>query len=239
MECKKRRCACDQHTYREVIETLQSLTDATENIATRGEAGIVLASITTFPFLCYLRLWGKILPEVNHAQKFLQSKGLGLDQAVITIRALYHFLDENREPLLNDSLNEATLLCEEMEIPMVRHVRRKRRMDGEEARDVGLSLQGEIRREIIEVIDRLKNEIDKRFLQLNIVNKRFGFLRLDILMNPEREFFINEKIDALMDVYNDFDGEDLKKEIERCRYLIRSSIEDGNDVAKDEFAKLT
>ena len=79
-------------------------------------------------------------------------------------------------------------------------------MDGEEARDVGLPLQEEIGCEIIEVIDRLKNELDKRFLQLNIVDKKFGFLRLDILMNAEREFFINEKIDALMDVYNDLDG---------------------------------
>ena len=86
-------------------------------------------------------------------------------------------------------------------------------MDGEDARDVGLSLQ----EEIIEVIDRLKNEVDKRFLQLSIVNNKFRFLRLDILMNPEREFFINEGIDALMDVCNYFDGEDLKKEIRRCR----------------------
>ena len=50
-----------------------------------------------------------------------------------------------------------------MDIPLVRHVRKKRRMDSETAADTGLLLQGEIKREMFEIMDRFTSEIDGRF----------------------------------------------------------------------------
>ena len=79
----------------EVFESLEKLTGAEENADTRSSAGILMHSITTFSFLCYLGLWGKILLEVNGVQKYLQTKGLGLDQGFSTffiIRPLLQIL---------------------------------------------------------------------------------------------------------------------------------------------------
>ena len=52
-----------------VIDPLEQLTGIEENSYSRGDANIVIASLTTFPLLCYLGLWGKVLPEVNVVQK--------------------------------------------------------------------------------------------------------------------------------------------------------------------------
>ena len=46
-----------------VIDSLEQLTGIEENSYTRGDANIVIASLTTFPLLCYLGLWGKVLPK--------------------------------------------------------------------------------------------------------------------------------------------------------------------------------
>ena len=74
-----------------VIDVLEQLTRIEENSYTRGDANIVIASLTTFPLLCYLGLWGKVLPEVDDVQEYLQRKGLGLDQTMVKIHALRRF----------------------------------------------------------------------------------------------------------------------------------------------------
>ena len=47
-------------------------TEIVENSYTRGEANIVIASLTTFPLLCYLGLWCRVLPEVDVQKYFLK-----------------------------------------------------------------------------------------------------------------------------------------------------------------------
>ena len=51
------------------------------------------------------------------------------------IQVLDYFLNENRELLLNKSLNKATIVCEELVISVIRRVRRKRIINGVKARD--------------------------------------------------------------------------------------------------------
>lgn len=53
-----------------------------------------ISYMTTFPFLCYLHLWSKILPEIDKTQKYLQTNSLGLDQSVIAINALASFFQQ-------------------------------------------------------------------------------------------------------------------------------------------------
>ena len=43
-----------------VIDALEQLTGIEENSYTRRDANIVIASLTTFPLLCYLELWDKV-----------------------------------------------------------------------------------------------------------------------------------------------------------------------------------
>ena len=99
------------------------MTGIKENSYTRGDAKLVIASITTFPFLCYLGLWGKVLPEVDDDKKYLQKKGLGLDQTIVKIHALRQFLNEERDRLVDDAVFYATTKCKEMDISITSRIR--------------------------------------------------------------------------------------------------------------------
>ena len=52
-------------------------------------------------------------------------------------------------------------------------------MPGELARDVGLSAEEEVVRVLKSVLDRFQQEITTRFIRLNDLNSKFGFL-LDV-----------------------------------------------------------
>lgn len=108
-------------------------------------------------------------------------------------------------------------------------------IDWDEATDIGLALQEEIRYDILNsyIIDSLKKETDQLH-QLNIVNDRFVFLQLDTLLNPDRKDFICVKIDELRDI-NDY--EELKNDIDRFCRLMMSSIDNGGD-GKTDFNAL-
>lgn len=149
--------------YEELIEALQEMTDSKETADTRSDANILLNSLMTFLFLCYLWLWSTVLPEVDKVQNFLQTKRLSLDQTTASIQSLYRYLNDNRDELVASTMRTTTEKCVEMNIPTTRCIRRRRRMDSEESRDVGLSLEEEIKRELFEVVDRLRDEIHRRF----------------------------------------------------------------------------
>ena len=58
-----------------ILSALEKLTSGEENSKTKSDAGILLNSIQSFSFLCYLNLWESVLLEINDAQKYLQTKG--------------------------------------------------------------------------------------------------------------------------------------------------------------------
>ena len=49
--------------FHEIIDILKQLMGIEENIATRSEAGLIVSSIQSFPFLCFLSFWGTVLKE--------------------------------------------------------------------------------------------------------------------------------------------------------------------------------
>ena len=95
----------------------------------------------------------------------------------------------------------ARALCDNLNISVVRRVRRKRRMDGEETIDVGLSADDEIRRDMIEVVDRLKVEMNDRFEKINFISCKFCFLLLPVLVVVTNDNVFDENIDALVTLY--------------------------------------
>lgn len=217
--------------FPEVLEALEKLTGAEENYDTRSGAGIVISSLNTFPFFCYLGLWGKILPEVDDVQKYLQTKGLGLDQSVFKIQSLQHFLDTGRDRLVEEAIIYATTRCEEMGITITRRVRKRKRLDGVAINDEKITFQEELRRELFQVVDQLRNEINKRFEQMDTINKRFGFLQLEIIMDKNQDKFVEQSIDALADVYNEVDGDELKLEIPRFRRYMLISRDNNQSIS--------
>ena len=122
-------------------------------------------------------------------------------------------------------------LCDNLNTPVVRRVRRKRRMDSEETIDVGLSADDEIRRDMIEVVDRLKVEMNARFQSINLMSCKFGFLLLPVLLDATNDNFIDEKIDALVTLYgyDEINAEEIKCEIRRLRRVILLSKSNKNN----------
>ena len=70
-------------------------------------------------------------------------------------------------------------MCNEWGVTVERRVRRRRRMPGEMARDVGLSSEEEIERIMKSILDRFQQEVTTRFTRLKHLNSKFGFL-LDV-----------------------------------------------------------
>lgn len=216
--------------YENVIDALEKLTEHNENADTRGDASTTLASISTFPFLCFLNLWGNILPEVDSIQNYLQTKGLDLGQAMRAVESLLKFLTDQRDCLVNNSLDTAMHTCASMDIPVVRRVRKKRRMDGETAADTGLSFQDEIKRDMYEILDRLSSEIQRRFEHLKSVNDKFAFLQLSNLLEPANDEVMETQINDLTALYDEINGDELKLEVRRlCRLLQLSAPGSASD----------
>ena len=113
-------------------------------------------------------MWEPILSEVVITQKYLQQKDLDLIQCASKIRNLDEFLQRQRESLVADAVAKATDICEEMGIAIERRICGRRRMPGEEADDGGLTLEQEIRREMLDCLDSLSQEIHQ--VSANVVD---------------------------------------------------------------------
>ena len=159
--------------FDEFVEAIKALCDPSENLKTRGEAELILPAILKFSFLCYLYLWGDILSEVNHAQKYLQIKGLPLDKVVTKLEALRIYLDEERNHLVENSIQQALDKSVEYDIEIERRVRYKKMMPGEQARDAGLTLKEETKTQMLECIDRFHTELQTRLKAIKEVAAMF------------------------------------------------------------------
>ena len=111
---------------------------------------------------------------------------LRLQDPRINFREWFHDLEslatelaEIRDKLCEEAIEKAKFFCEKWDIDTTIRVRRRRKMPGELARDVGLSAESEISRVMKSVLDRLQQEICTRFTRLSDLNFKFGFL-LDV-----------------------------------------------------------
>ena len=108
-----------------------------------------------FPFICgspYCRKW-------SLRKNTYSKKDLDLIQCASKIRNLDDFLQRQRDSLVADAVAKATDICEEMGITTERISRRRKRMPGEEADGAGFTLEQELRREILDCLGSLSQEI--------------------------------------------------------------------------------
>ena len=76
------------------------------------------------------------------------------------MNAFIAFLINERDVLVKQCIERAIKMCEEQEIPIEeRRIRRKKRMPGEHAEDVDLSAIKEIKRCMLEAMDRFRSEV--------------------------------------------------------------------------------
>ena len=105
--------------YEKLVKAVEKLCEPTENVDTRGSAEILWTNICNFTFLAYLHLWCHVLEEVNHAQKYLQIKGITLDKSVQKLKTLKLFLQENREEMVGSALDFATNTCNDLDLSLI------------------------------------------------------------------------------------------------------------------------
>ena len=208
-----------QHYFLDVVSALNELCDQNENIDTRGQARGILDAIQRFSFASFLQYWMEVLRESYDTQKYLQRRGLSLQNCFDKMNA---FLVNDRDSLVNQSIETVIKICKKQEIPIEeRRVRRKKKMPGEHAEDVGLSAIEEIKRCMLEAMNRFRSKAEKRFSEICMLNKVFGFLNPHALLRSEN---IKEDINKFKNIYvDDVNFYKLTYEIARFEGLVQSS----------------
>ena len=94
-------------------------------------------------------------------------------------------------------------------------------MPGEHAEDVGLSAVEEIKRCMLEAMDRFRSEAEKRFSEICMLNEVFGFLNPHALLRSKN---IAEDMNKFKNIYaDDVNFSELTCEIAKFKRLIQSS----------------
>ena len=138
----------------------------------------------------------------------------------------------DRDALVKQSFDTANKTCEKQEIRIEeRRVRRKKKMPGKHAEDVGLSAVEEIKRGMQEAMNRFRSEAEKRLSEICMLNEVFGFLNYNALLRSEN---IEEDMNKFKNIYaDDVNFSELTYEIARFNRLVQSS---GTEFQSDATA---
>ena len=213
-------------SYDDIIELLQELNeDALESAETREKAGILLNSLLTLSFVCFLLLWEQVLHKINVVQKRLQSPQMNFREASADLDALVEHFSSKRSELCQNATDKGLKVAAEWDIPTERRIRRKKKLYGDEATDAGLTLVKEIDRVMKLSLDRLVQEIRDRSKRLRDLNSKFGFL-LDVqsLITSDvvnEDYLLPHCADFALAYEGDVDGSSLLLEIMDCRMLFK------------------
>lgn len=207
----------------DILKVLQDMTDdENETSETKSDAFQLYHRILSYDFLTLLGFWNKILVSIDRVQKRLQDPTMNFHDAALDLQALGDYFDNEREVLVCESLRKGLSICQEFDVEYERRRRRKKKMDGENSRDTGLTAKEEMERVMKGTLDRIHNEMKERFVRLNDIDSKFGFL-LDVktLFCDVESDDLKEKCKNLGDVYRcDIDGQQLYEEILDCKILL-------------------
>ena len=93
-----------QHYFLDVVSTLNELCDQNKSIDTRGQAHGILDAIQQFSFVSFLQFWMEVLRESYDTQKYLQRRGLSLENCSHKINAFIAFLVNDPDALVKQIL---------------------------------------------------------------------------------------------------------------------------------------
>lgn len=210
--------------FEKLIEAVEELCQPDETVETRGAAHILLPAISDFSFLCYLSLWGQVLEEVNHTQKYLQLEGINLEKCVVKMNDLKLFLKDKRRDIVEGALQFAKNMCQKLDIPTEKRRRVKKMLPGENSRDEGLTWAQELQRAMLECIDTFYQEMVTRCEGMEQVLSHFAILQPNNLMNAN-EPDLRTLLKSLTKTYDEFSQEDVDvpKEILRLRRHLQAA----------------
>ena len=143
----------------DVVSALNKLFDRNKNIDTRRQARGILDAIQRFSFVSFLQFWIEVLRESYNTQKIFTVERFVTGNYFHKSNSFIAFLVNDRDALVKQSIETAIKICEKQEILIEkRRVRRKKKMPGEQAEDVGLSAVEEIKRCMLEAMDRFRRK---------------------------------------------------------------------------------
>ena len=183
------------HNFDGVVDAVETLCDRSENLETRGGAERLLPSVNDFTFLCYLYFWFDVLEEVEAAQQYLQTKALMLDKVITKIEALRIFLLEEREDIVENSIEKALRKAAEFGISTEKRTRYRKKMPGEEGeiRHEAPSVKEENRTVMLECIDRFHAEIETQSKGLKEIAALFKVVGPKSLMHQTSNYKLMQK----------------------------------------------
>ena len=201
------------------MTALNELFDQNKNIDTRVRG--ILDAIQQFSFASFLQFWMEVLRESYDTQKYLQRRGLSLENCSHKMNASIAFLVNDRDALVKQSIKTAIKISEKQKISIEeRRVRRKKNMPGEHAKDLGLSAVKEIKRCMLVAMDRFWSKAEKRFSEIRMLNEVFGFLNPHALLRSEN---IEKDMNKFKNIYaDDVNFSELTYEIARFNKLVQS-----------------
>ena len=195
----------------------------------------LLHRILTFEFLVLFRFWNTVLAKIDRVQKRLQDHTMNFHNAAQDIQALQGYFLENSDAICKNSLEEAKELCSTCDVQVERRQRKKKKMPGETAEDVGLTAENEMLRLMKSMIDKIHTEMGDRFISLKKLDSSFGFL-LDIkeLMCTTNENSLKQRCIFMGSFYDtDLDGLEMFSEIMDCRMLLKTRADVKLSTPKD------
>jgi hypothetical protein len=212
----------------ELVELLESMSvDLSMSAETRSDAEQLLSGVLNFNFVVLLKFWNTILGKIDRIQRRLQDPTMNFREAAADLECLKQELVEARSDLIENAAAIGKARCAAWGIETERRTRRRKRMFEEQAVDAGLTSEDEITRVMKSVIDRLYNEMSTRFLRIKDLDTKFGFL-LDVktlLSGTDTETLRESCINFGLFYDTDVSGEELITEIEDCKMLLRTRIQ--------------
>ena len=220
----------------DLIQLLNDMNaDTSESMDTRQKAGILLNSLLSFHFVCYLQFWNKILPSINVVQKRLQSPKMGIGDASADMHSLVSRFSDERSELCSTAINAGIAIANKWNISTEHRIRKRKKRNDETTEDASLTLVSEIDRVMKLATDTLITEIDERSKRLQELHSKFGFL-LDVkkLIGDDdiNEELLQQRCSDFATAYDgDVDAHDLQQEIMDCRMLFnkREQLVDPSD----------
>ena len=107
------------------------------------------------------------MSESHDTQKYLQRKGLLLENCAHKMIIFIAFLINERNALVKRCVGKALKIFEKQQIPIEkRRVQRKKKMPGKHAADLRLCTAKEIKRCLVEPVDQFRSEAEKDLVKL-------------------------------------------------------------------------
>ena len=173
--------------FQGMIQALDSLTSASENLQTRVDAQIILLSVENL-FISHLFYCEEFLRQINLIEKKLQEPDIALDVCVTHMDSTKVFFNRNRDTLVSESINQGKTKFEEMEILAKNGLEEKESYLGEKEHYACQTLVQEVKINLYECHNRFANKLDAQFVSMSYLKIIFvGLSSQAILKDTEGE----------------------------------------------------